>query len=71
MADEQYIEIIRAALEEGNLLKAEFYKDGSGVYFHIRNNVTRETRAISLKMEEAVKCLAGFRLKQHEIIHCM
>lgn len=70
MNNKEYIAAVRDAMENGNLLNVDFYKDGSGAYFHIKNNVTSETRGISLCIEDAIECLRGFRLIQHNIIHC-
>lgn len=64
------INAIRSAMENNNLVKADFYNDASGCYFLIRNNVTHDTRGISLPISETFKALAGFRLQQHKLIHC-
>ena len=71
MNNNDAINAIRSAAENNNLLKVEFFRDGSGCYFFIKNNVTNDTRGISLSWEDTAKALAGFRMQQHEFIHCM
>ena len=52
--------VIKDALNNHNVIGLTFYRDGSGVYFLVKNNVTCEKRGISLKMDDAVECLKGY-----------
>ncbi len=69
------IEKIRTALANGDLLKVEFNKDGSGAafYFRYKNEYydRMETQMLSLRIEEAIQAVAGFRFVQHERTNCM
>lgn len=70
MADKERIEKVRKALETGQCLSVEFYKDGSGASFHIIDPQGDHGLpcdiAMSFPIEEAIMCISGFRFKQHE-----
>lgn len=72
--DKYEFQIIRNAFKDGKVYRVEFYSDGSGVtieYVHPTANHGLPCRiAQSLNIQEAIQCLAGFRLKQHEIKIC-
>lgn len=74
MERERRIEKVREALENGKCLSVEFYKDGSGASFYIidptgDHGLPCDVR-MSFPMVEAIQCISGFRLKQHEIKTC-
>lgn len=71
MDNEMIKEKIREALENGKVSSIEFYKDGSGAYFkyvddHGDHGLPCQM-ASSLRIEDAMQVISGFRLKQHEI----
>ena len=51
--------VVKDALQNNNVIGLTFYRDGSGVYFLVKDNVTGQNRGISLKMDDAVECLKG------------
>lgn len=67
-------EAIRNAFKEKNVIRVDFYPDGSGVdieYIHPTAAHGLPCRIVqSLYIQDAIQCLAGFRLKQHEINIC-
>lgn len=68
------IEAIRNAFIDGRVHKVNFYSDGSGVsieYTHPTANHGLPCQIDqSLSIQDAIQCLVGFRLKQHEINIC-
>lgn len=56
--------IVRDAFNNNKVMEVYFYQDRSGCHFTLKNNVTNETRAISLPIEDALECLSGYRLKR-------
>lgn len=68
------VERIRKAAAEGDLLRIEFYPDGSGAAFYIRYKNEcynrMEDQMLSLRIDEAVQVVAGFRFIQHHLKTC-
>ena len=62
------------ALENNRVSSIEFYKDGSGACFHYIDPTGDHglpcAMSVSFNIEEAIHIVAGFRLKQHEIVTC-
>lgn len=72
--NQEMINKVREALENGKCLKVEFYRDGSGAAFHIidphgDHGMPCEV-SISLRIKEAMQAVIGFRFKQHEMNIC-
>lgn len=74
MTPQERIDKVREALENKRFLKVEFYKDGSGAYFHIidphGDHGLPCDLAISLPIAEAMQVISGFRFKLHELHRC-
>lgn len=65
--------VIRA-LKNNKVSSVEFCSDGSCVMFNFWDPTADHgcpcTMGILLKPEEALECLRGFRMKQHELETC-
>lgn len=69
------IEKVRNAFENGKVSSIEFYKDGSGAYFYYIDPTGDHGLpcdvASSFPMEDVIKIVSGFRMKQHEFTKCL
>lgn len=74
MNNENRINKVRAALSNGKVSSIEFYKDGSGATFYYTDPTGDHglpcSVASSFNIAEAMKIVAGFRFKQHELNTC-
>lgn len=74
MDTKRRIEKIREAFENGTVTAVEFSSDGSCVNFDYTDPVGDHglpcTMASTLKIEDALEALKGFRLKEHKLHKC-
>ena len=74
MNREEDIEKVREALDNGKCLSVEFYSDGSGAAFHIidphGDHGLPCDCIMSLRIDEALRCISGFRFNQHKHKTC-
>lgn len=65
---------VREALTSGKVRSIEFYKDGSGATFYYTDPTGDHGLpcevASSFNIAEAMRIIAGFRFKQHELNTC-
>lgn len=72
--NQEMVNKVREALTNGKCFKVEFYRDGSGAAFHIIDPTGDHGLPcdvhISLRIEDAMQAVCGFRFKQHELNTC-
>lgn len=74
MDNQERIEKVREALNNGKCLSVEFFSDGSGARFHFidphGDHGLPCDWAMSFPIEEVMQIIRGFRFKQHELNKC-